>query len=84
MNAYDFDRDYAESLCEELSDIAKEREENFVNEDSFGSECPKNWEEIADYLNEKIDAGEDQEEVWEAYHNGNYSDAPVVKWEDEE
>lgn len=27
-----------------------------ITAESFGDECPKNWEEIADYLNEKIEA----------------------------
>ena len=32
----------------------------YINMDSFGSNCPENWEEIADYLNDKIsDALED-------------------------
>ena len=46
------------------------------NADSFGSNCPKNWEEIADYLNSKLGSGEDPEEIWEAYCNGYYADAP--------
>ena len=25
-----------------------------ITEDSFGSVCPENWQEIADYLNDKI------------------------------
>ena len=28
--------------------------ENWITVDSFGSECPSNWEEIADFLNEII------------------------------
>ena len=27
---------------------------HYINMDSFGSNCPENWEEIADYLNAKI------------------------------
>ena len=56
-----------------------------VTMDSFGDNCPKNWEEIASYLNEKIDNildkyGEDADynpdcteeiiKVWEDYCNG--------------
>ena len=28
--------------------------ENWITADSFGSECPTNWEEIAEFLNEII------------------------------
>lgn len=31
-----------------------------INEDSFGSDCPTNWEEIADFLNSLIDRALDQ------------------------
>lgn len=44
--------------------------------DSFGSMCPENWEEIADYLNNKLEAGEDPDEIWETYCRGGYQDAP--------
>ena len=27
-----------------------------VTADSFGADCPENWEEIADFLNDMIDA----------------------------
>ena len=61
-----------------------------VTMDSFGSDCPSNWEEIAAYLNDKIDYalsvyGPDVSDpdcydalcsVWEAYCNGDYPDAP--------
>ena len=32
-----------------------------VTEDSFGSECPSNWEEISDYLNAAIDLALEQD-----------------------
>ena len=56
-------------------------------EDSFGSECPDNWEEVADYLNSKIaerfdelekeNADDDEyryeaDAIWENYCNGEY------------
>lgn len=56
-------------------------------EDSFGSECPDNWEEVADYLNSQIAErfGELEREnaddyeyhceadaIWENYCNGAY------------
>lgn len=47
-----------------------------ITVDSFGSRCPENWEEIADWMNEKIESGEDPDEVWENYCNGKYPDAP--------
>ena len=31
-----------------------------INEDSFGSDCPTNWEEIANFLNALIDRTLDQ------------------------
>ena len=33
--------------------------EYHITMDSFGQDCPTNWEEIAEYLNDKIDALED-------------------------
>lgn len=31
-----------------------------ITEDTFGSDCPTNWEEIADFLNALIDSTLDQ------------------------
>ena len=51
--------------------------------ESFGADCPKNWEEIANTLNKIAeDRGitEDREaldDLWEAYWNGEL-DAPVA------
>ena len=55
-----------------------------ITVDSFGGNCPVNWEEIADYLNKRIEAGEDPEEVWERYCSGRYEDAPEAVMEEEE
>ena len=45
--------------------------------DSFGSRCPENWEEIINYLNEKLEeTDEDPEDIWERYCSGKYPDAP--------
>lgn len=50
--------------------------------DSFGSDCPENWEEIVDYLNDRLDyeveilIKEKAEEIWENYCSGRYADAP--------
>lgn len=42
-----------------------------VNEDSFGDNCPKNWEEIANFLNpiirDEIEALGDDAEYYEQY-----------------
>lgn len=64
-----------------------------ITMESFGQDCPTNWEEIADYLNARIDemqeitdpetgdltpAGRDQiDEIWAQYCEGNLPDAPA-------
>lgn len=63
---------------------------NRVTVESFGDTVPENWQEIAAYLNAKLDAlgipedGEMPQEaydqyaaVWERYWNGDYEDAPM-------
>ena len=60
------------------------------NMDSFGQDCPVNWEEIAAYLNEKIEGIDETdsenrdaidnvwESYWAAYHSGELpADAPA-------
>lgn len=47
-----------------------------ITADSFGSRIPENWEEIAEWLNIRIEDGEDAETVWENYCSGRYPDAP--------
>lgn len=52
-----------------------------ITAESFGSNCPKNWEEIADFLNEIIEEKEDDskknvEEIWEDYCAGRIENAP--------
>lgn len=56
---------------------------SYFTEDSFGSDLPVNWEEIANYLNEIVCSSnilfEDDDTpnlVWENYCNGCYPDAP--------
>lgn len=50
---------------------------NYITADSFGSELPENWEEIADELNREIDRrgiAEDHDavnELWEEYWNNH-------------
>lgn len=56
-----------------------------ITADSFGSEIPANWEEIADFLNEIIrergieDSVPEQNELWEEYWNGEIHGAPEAK-----
>lgn len=57
-----------------------------ITSDSFGSDLPENWEEIADYLNEIIrsssilfDDEDTAQMVWENYWNGCYPNAPKAK-----
>lgn len=47
--------------------------------DSFGSDCPENWQEIVAYLNSRLATGEDPGDIWEKYCNGGYLDAPEPK-----
>ena len=55
---------------------------NYITMDSFGSECPLNWETIADALNEIIDERgilEDNEAcnaLWTEYCRGELKDVP--------
>ena len=46
--------------------------------DSFGSNCPDNWEEIIDYLNDILESRseDDMEEIWEQYCSGSLEGAP--------
>ncbi len=54
----------------------------YVTADSFGSEIPANWEEIAAFLNKITDErgiAEDHDacnELWEEYWNGELAGAP--------
>ena len=53
-----------------------------INVDSFGSDCPVNWEEIAAYLNAIImekgiaDDYDETQTLWEQYCNGDLPEAP--------
>ena len=55
---------------------------NYVTMDSFGSDCPSNWEEIALALNAIIDEHgivDDTEacnQLWEDYCSGDLADVP--------
>ena len=66
---------------------------SIITAESFGSIIPKNWEEIADYMNKaaeerierikKNDPDLDDEssiydEVWEDFWNGEFADPPIV------
>lgn len=53
-----------------------------ITVDSFGSECPGNWEEIADFLNSVIsergieDDRDALDQLWEGYCSGELEGAP--------
>lgn len=62
-----------------------------ITMDSFGQDCPNNWEEIADYLNSIIDSmdgitdengeltldgREKIDTIWETYCSGDMPEAP--------
>lgn len=57
----------------------------YVTADSFGSEIPSNWEEIAAFLNSLTDErgiAEDHDacnDLWEAYWNGELDGAPEAQ-----
>ena len=56
-----------------------------ITMDSFGSDLPENWEEIADFLNNLIEERgieNDQDELdqlWEDYCNGDIPGAPEAR-----
>ncbi len=56
-----------------------------ITMDSFGSECPENWEEIADFLNALIEERgiendpDELNRLWEDYCNGDIPGAPEAK-----
>ena len=59
--------------------------ENWITADSFGADIPANWEEIAEFLNDIIRERSIEtdhnavNELWEAYWNGNFPDAPEAR-----
>lgn len=60
-----------------------------ITGESFGSDSPVNWREIASYLNEIIQSASilfDEEDladtVWENYWSGCYPDAPKAIMEE--
>ena len=55
-----------------------------ITVDSFGAEVPKNWEEIASFLNDIIEErglteNSEINELWEQYWNGDVPGAPIAK-----
>lgn len=59
--------------------------ENWITIDSFGDKVPSNWEDIADFLNDIIrergieDDHNAVNDLWEAFWQGEFADAPEVK-----
>lgn len=80
----------------ELLNTEDEEPMEYYTMDSFGSDCPANWEEIASFLNglldERVthdmddrDIREIADQLWEDYWNGNLEGAPAASeelWED--
>ena len=52
--------------------------------ESFGSNCPTNWKEIADYLNEKAEGMNEREleALWEDFCMERLPDCPKTLFED--
>lgn len=48
----------------------------FGIENFDGEPLPENWDEICDFLNERYNAGENADDVWNKYWDGAYDDAP--------
>ena len=50
---------------------------NYWTEETFGSYCPSNWEEICSFINALIDegAGEDSD-LWEDFCEGKIEGCP--------
>lgn len=71
---------YLKSLV--LSDMEERRRnmKEYFTMDSFGSDCPENWEALCEFLNKKAAAiiGPDDDErekldqIWEAFCAGDY------------
>lgn len=73
-----------------------------ITADSFGSDCPSNWEELADYMNgvaamrlERLrnerqgelnprEESDIYDEVWEDFFDGEFADAPVIRYDEED
>lgn len=61
----------------------------YITADSFGADCPANWEEIAAFLNQIIEDHEPDEDereendwyadLWERYCNGEIPGAPGLE-----
>ena len=70
--------------------VNKKEGQTMINMDSFGSNCPSNWEEIADFLNEYISektAGMDEQEqfeesekIWEQFCNDEIPGCPAPEF----
>ncbi len=93
-----FDQDFDQFITDEALDKEECREifqdvwDDRMNEvierdgftgDSFGANCPSNWEEICSYLNGIVrQIGPDFDAIWERYCNGEYLDAPEAVFQD--
>lgn len=70
---------WAETINGYLAEILADWEP--IDADSFGAECPENWEEIAGALNRIIrETGKDPDQVWEDYCSERLADVPEAKF----
>ena len=70
---------WAEAINEQLQDFLDDYSP--IDADSFGAECPENWEEIAEALNEIIrKTGKDPDQVWEDYCSERLSEVPEARF----
>lgn len=81
--------------CEAEAEAEDEDEKEpmeYYDMESFGADCPANWEEIAAWLNKLLtkrvtedmddrDISEIADQLWEAYWNGNLEGAPAASEE---
>lgn len=50
---------------------------NYWTEETFGSYCPSNWEEICSFINALIDEGADEDsDLWEDFCEGKIEGCP--------
>lgn len=94
-----YDAVIAECEAEEETEGEDEKEPmEYYDMESFGADCPANWQDIASWLNAKLtervtadmddrDIREIADAIWEAYWGGEYAeyDAPAPSeelWED--
>lgn len=68
---YDYENEDFDLLYESLEKIEKEKMAQYWTADSFGDECPLNWEEVCEVANRYIDEhdldDDELRELWESW-----------------